>query len=104
MVATGTYQGVTLSWTAPAAKDLAWIEVWSIDRASVAQAPPSGSVMRKVSAGSTFSYDGTVPVQTQRTFWLRSVTTSGVAADGYSAPATASCTASSEAGCCTGAL
>lgn len=89
VVATGTYQGVTLSWTAPAAKDLAWIEVWSIDRASVAQSPPSGSVMRKVSAGSTFSYDGTVPVQTQRTFWLRSVSTSGVAADGYSAPATA---------------
>ncbi len=89
LVATGTYQGVTLSWTAPAAKDIAWIEVWSIDRASVAQSPPSGSAMRKVSAGSTFSYDGTVPVETQRTYWLRSVSTSGVSADGYSAPATA---------------
>ncbi|QEE37937.1 MULTISPECIES: phage tail protein [unclassified Methylobacterium] len=87
VAAVGTYQGVTVSWTAPVAKDLAWIEVWSIDRVSAAQAPPSGAVMRKVGKGSTFVYDGTVPVGGTRTFWLRSVSTSGVMADGYTAPA-----------------
>lgn len=89
VVATGTYQGVSVSWNAPSAKDLDHVEVWSLDGTTSAGSPPGGASMRKVAAGTTYVYDNTVPASGQRTYWLRAVSTSGVLAAGFTTPVAA---------------
>lgn len=81
--ATAAFQGAQLKWTAPTTADLAHVEVWGFDGNSTAATPPAGSVLIDRVGKGTTGYADRLPTTGTRTYWLRSVNTSGVVATGY---------------------
>lgn len=88
LAVTGGFQNNFLKWTASTSKDVDYQEVWFIGGTSSAAEPPSGAaLLAKVGPQETSYADGTMPTVGTRTYWVRPVNTSGVAATTYAGPA-----------------
>lgn len=85
LAATSAFQNAFLTWTPSSSADVAFVEIWSLDQASTAAAPPAAAILRaKVPArASSFSDNA---LADSRTYWARPVNTSGVAASSFAGP------------------
>jgi hypothetical protein len=75
LAAAGGYQAVVLTWTAAAATDIAWYEIWEGPSATLSAAAAIG-----VAQSTNFTAGGLAD-DTAYWFWIRSINTSGVAGD-----------------------
>jgi predicted phage tail protein len=80
---TATFEKVVVTFTPPANKDLAYVEVWAAGGTFTDAAPIAGATqVGRVPFGQTAFWDSLSTGGIQ-TYWLRSVNTSGTPATGY---------------------